>query len=155
MFSLDMCSRIKDRNRSFVTAPSNMSSAITPSVVNAGRIEWQTPRRNVIRRTQGCPAGDQPYLHCLVLSSTALSSNAMKTSGSKYSAITVSHMLRSCSSRSAAAFVTSFQLRLRATRALEIVETETWTSWTSWTAASLCCNSSRKMDGLAVMIACK
>jgi hypothetical protein len=97
-------------------------------------------------------AGDQPYLCCPVLSSTVLSSNAMKTSGSKYSAITVSHMLHSCSSRSAAAFVTSFQLRLRATRALEIVETETWTSQT---AASLCCNSSRKMDGLAVMIACK
>ena len=33
------CSHIKDRNCSFVTEPSKMSSVITPSVVNAGRME--------------------------------------------------------------------------------------------------------------------
>jgi len=98
------CSWMKVMNLSFVTEPSKISSAMIPSVVRAGRIEYRTPQRNVAHHTQGVPTAEWPYSHCTVLLSTALSSRATNTSGSVYWAISASQIVRSSSSLSAADF---------------------------------------------------
>jgi hypothetical protein len=46
--------------RSLLTKPSNISSAIIPSHVSAGRTEYRCPQMNVARRTHGRPSGAHP-----------------------------------------------------------------------------------------------
>ena len=140
------CSWINVRKRSFITEPSNISRAMMPSVVNAGRTEYRVPLRKAALRTQGDPTMDLPNLRWMVWSSTALSSKATKTSGSSYCAMSASHMPRNSWSHSDATLCRCFCMSLYQASSREMVAIERWMFQTdnNWD-----CNSSRYRTGLA------
>ena len=140
------CSRINIRKQSFITEPSNILRAMMPSVVNAGRTEYQVPLRKAALHAQGDPTMDLPNRHWMVWSSTALSSKAMKTLGSSYCSMSASHMPHNSSSHSDATLCRCFCVSLYRASSWEMVAIERWLFRTdnNWD-----CNSSRYRTGLA------